>query len=180
MDGGWWGIAAPQAHGPDGCSLSATRLNVSASGQHEASAIRIRPAVSVMRPAIFRRRRRIVANSVCRGSIPTRDRCAHVEKQPVGAGVQHQSHLVGERRAAAGAIGRQLGLVLLDEVLGLPPCAVDRFINVLGIAPLQRGDDVADVDASAQHVILVASARLDPGHDPPLFCPTTWPRSASR
>jgi hypothetical protein len=66
MDDGSWGIAAPQAHGPEGCSLSATRLNVSASGQHEASAMRTRLAVSMMRPAIFSRRRRIVANSVCR------------------------------------------------------------------------------------------------------------------
>jgi hypothetical protein len=39
--------------------------------------------------------------------------------------------------------------VLLDQVLGLPAGAVVRFINVLGIALLQRGDDVADVDASA-------------------------------
>jgi hypothetical protein len=42
---------------------------------------------------------------------------------------------------------------------------------VLGIAPLQRGDDVADVDASAQHVILMAGTRLDPGHDTPLLIP---------
>src|SRR5262245_9500678 len=59
------GIAAPVVHGPDGCSLSATRPNVCASGQHEASAMRMRLAVSMMRPAILRRRRRIVANSVC-------------------------------------------------------------------------------------------------------------------
>ena len=62
-------------------------------------------------------------------------------------------------------------LVLLDEVLGLPARAIDRFIKVLGIVPPQRGDDVADVDASAQHVILVAGARLDPGHDTPLLIP---------
>jgi len=64
-----------------------------------------------------------------------------------------------------------LRLVLLDEVFGLPACAVDRLIKVLGIAPLQRGDDVANVDASAQHVILVAGTRLDPGHDTPLLIP---------
>ena len=66
--------------------------------------------------------------------IPTRDRGAQVEQQPVGAGVQDEPHLVGQRRAATGAIGRELRLVLLDQVLGLPAGAVDRFINVLGIA----------------------------------------------
>ena len=93
-------------------------------------------------------------------------------QQPVGAGVQEEPHLVGERRAATGAIGRKLGLVLLDQVLGLPAGAVVRFINVLGIALLQRGDDVADVDASAQHVVGVAGAGLDPRHNQALL-PTT-------
>ena len=36
------------------------------SGQPEASAMRMRLAVSMMRAAIFNRRRRVVANSVCR------------------------------------------------------------------------------------------------------------------
>ena len=44
MDRGSVGIIAPRTYGPDGCSLSATRLNVSASVQHEASAIRMRLA----------------------------------------------------------------------------------------------------------------------------------------
>jgi hypothetical protein len=61
--------------------------------------------------------------------------------------------------------------VLLDQVLDLSAGAVDRFINVFGIAALQRGDDVADIDASAQHVIGVAGAGLDPGHHPPLLVP---------
>ena len=52
-----------------------------------------------------------------------------------------------------------------------PAGAVVRFINVLGIALLQRGDDVADVDASAQHVVGVAGAGLDPRHDAPLSVP---------
>src|ERR1700755_2563177 len=56
--------------------------------------------------------------------IPTWDRRPQVEQPPVGTGVQDQSHLVGERRSATGAIGRQLRLVLLDEVLGLPAGAV--------------------------------------------------------
>ena len=49
--------------------------------------------------------------------------------------------------------------------------SIDHFINVSGIAALQRGDDVADIDTSAQHVIGVAGAGLDPGHHPPLLVP---------
>ena len=64
--------------------------------------------------------------------------------------MQDQSHLVGQRRSATSAVRRQLCLVLLDEVLGLPTGAVDRFINMLGITVRQRGDDVAEIDASAQ------------------------------
>ena len=60
------GQICPTGHGPDVCSRSATRLNNSASGQHEARATRIRLAVSTKRPAIFSRRRRMLANSLCR------------------------------------------------------------------------------------------------------------------
>ena len=42
---------------------------------------------------------------------------------------------------------------------------------MLGITARQRGDDVADIDASAQHVIGVAGAGLDPGYDPSLLLP---------
>jgi hypothetical protein len=70
-------------------------------------------------------------------------------------------------------IGRQLRLVLLDEVLGLPTGAVDHFINVLGIAPRQRGDDVADARqpdaAHPAHRCLLADARCarsDPESEP--------------
>src|ERR1035437_9515743 len=41
------------------------------------------------------------------------------QQQPVGGGVQHEPHLVGERRAATGAVGGKLSLVQLDKVLGL-------------------------------------------------------------
>jgi hypothetical protein len=61
--------------------------------------------------------------------------------------------------------------VLLDQVLGLPAGTVDCLIEMLGIALLQRGDDVSDVDASAQHVVRMTGAGLDPGHDPPLLAP---------
>jgi hypothetical protein len=56
-------------------------------------------------------------------------------------------------------------------VQSLPAGAVDRFINVSGIAALQRGDDLADIDTSARHVIGAAGAGLDPGHHPPPLVP---------
>jgi hypothetical protein len=62
----------------------------------------------------------LLANSVCRSGFPTWDRSAQVEHQPAGAGMQNKPHLVCERRSPTGAIGRQLRLVLFDEVLGLP------------------------------------------------------------
>ena len=98
--------------------------------------MRMRLAVSMMRPAIFKRRRRMRGELGVPQRIPTRDCSAQVEQQPVGGGVQDEPHLVGQRRAAAGAIGGELGLVLLDQVLGLPAGAVERFINLFGIACL--------------------------------------------
>jgi hypothetical protein len=46
--------------------------------------------------------------------------------------VQDQAHLIGIGRAARGAITGQLGLVPLDQVLGLPARAVKRIVDVLG------------------------------------------------
>ena len=54
------------------------------------------------------------------------------EHQPVRGGVQDQPHLVGERAAAAGAIGGKLRLVQFDQVLGLASGAVERFVDMLG------------------------------------------------
>ncbi len=53
---------------------------------------------------------------------------------------------------------------LFYEVLRLPACAVDGLVSVPGIASFQRGDDVADVESPAQHVVLLAGAGLDPRH----------------
>jgi hypothetical protein len=41
--------------------------------------------------------------------------------------VEDEADLVGERRAATGAIGGELGLVQLDQVLSLSACAVERL-----------------------------------------------------
>src|SRR6267154_917630 len=69
---------------------------------------------------------------------------AHGEHEPISGGVQDQAELVGARIAARGAIGSELSLVQLDEVLHLAATTVDSLIKVLG-ASLERGDDVADV-----------------------------------
>src|SRR4030081_2535983 len=69
------------------------------------------------------------------------------EHQPVRGGVQDEPHLVGERAAAAGAIGGKLRLVQFDEVLGLASGAVERFVDMLGRPGLDAGDDEADVEA---------------------------------
>ena len=49
---------------------------------------------------------------------------AHGEDQPVGGGVQDEPHLVGSGSPAAGAVGGELGLVQLDQVLGLAAGAI--------------------------------------------------------
>src|SRR6201989_1980011 len=48
-----------------------------------------------------------------------RDGVAHGKDEPIGGGVENEADLVGERRATAGAVGGELGLVQLDQVLGL-------------------------------------------------------------
>ena len=44
---------------------------------------------------------------------------AHGEDQPIGGGVKDEPHLVGGGGSAAGAVGGELGLVQLEQVLGL-------------------------------------------------------------
>src|SRR5262249_22562214 len=60
---------------------------------------------------------------------------------------------------------------LLDQVLGLSAGAVDLLIEMLGIAVPQRGDEVANINASSQHVVFVTGARFDPSHHPSLLVP---------
>ena len=67
---------------------------------------------------------------------------AERKHQPVGGGVQHQHERVGERALAGGAVGGEVGLVLLDEVLGLAAGAVDppRRAELLLLPGLRRRD----------------------------------------
>src|SRR5208283_1066962 len=59
--------------------------------------------------------------------------------------------------AATGAVGGQLALVPLDQVLGLSACAVDGAIERLRVAARDAGDDVTDIQTLA--------GRLDARHD---------------
>ena len=81
MDDGSWGIAAPHAHGPDGCSLSATRLNVSTSGQHEASAMRTRLGRLNDAAGDFQQTQTDGGELGLPQRIPTRDRSAQVDRR---------------------------------------------------------------------------------------------------
>src|SRR5262249_50073498 len=57
---------------------------------------------------------------------------AQREHEPIGSGVQDEAHLIGERRAAAGAVGGELTLVHLDQVLGLAARTIEGVVYVLG------------------------------------------------
>ena len=50
------------------------------------------------------------------------------QQQPIGGGVQNETHLIGERRAATGAIGGKLGLVKFDQVLSLTAFAIQSVV----------------------------------------------------
>lgn len=91
------------------------------------------------------------------------DGVAHGEDQPVGGGVKDEPHLVGGRGPAAGAVGGELGLVQLDQVLGLAAGAVEVGIEPFGRAGRDVGDDVADVETEPR--------RFDAGRDAALPCP---------
>jgi hypothetical protein len=59
--------------------------------------------------------------------------------------VQDETELIGAGAAAGGAVGGELGLVQLDEVLGLAARAI--VVEVLG-RTLEGGDDVARIEAA--------------------------------
>ena len=90
------------------------------------------------------------------------DGVAQGEHQPVGAGVQDQPELIGERALAGGSVRGELTLVHLDQVLGLATGAVEDFIEMAGLAA-ERGDDIAGVEA--------ARTRLQPSDDPAFAAP---------
>ena len=108
---GYWGDRGPVVYGPVGISAAAMwRIKV-ASGQAAAKARRTREAISTTRAPSFKSRRRMVLNSAVASACAFRDCTTQGEYQPVRGGVQDQPHLVGERAAAAGAIGGKLRFV---------------------------------------------------------------------
>ena len=64
---------------------------------------------------------------------------------------------------AAGAVGGELGLVQLDQVLGLAAGAIEVGIKPFGRPARDVGDDVADVETEPR--------RLDAGYDAALSRP---------
>src|SRR5260370_22823377 len=63
---------------------------------------------------------------------------------------------------AGGAVGRELTLVQLDEVVGVSPRAIKGLVKMLG-AGFERGDDIA-------HIQRLLSC-LDARHEAPLLAP---------
>ena len=76
--------------------------------------------------------------------------------------MQDQAELVGARIAARSAIGSELGLVQLDEVLHLATGAVDSLVEIFS-ATVERGDDVSDIETFL--------GRFDACHEPALALP---------
>ena len=61
------------------------------------------------------------------------DGLAQGEHQPIGRRVQREPHLIGDRGAAGRAVGGELGLVQLDQVLGLAARAIERVVEPWGV-----------------------------------------------
>ena len=74
--------------------------------------------------------------------------------------MQDEPHLIGERRTATGAVGGELGLVQLDQVLGLAAGAVEILIQPLGGAAADVGDDIADVETLSRGLDACGDAAL--------------------
>ena len=70
---------------------------------------------------------------------------AHRPNEPISAGVQEQAKLVGLGRMAGSAIGGEVVLPRLDMVFGLATGAIEPFVEVLGAAAFQVGDNEAGI-----------------------------------
>src|SRR5450759_1996486 len=77
--------------------------------------------------------------------------------------MEHETDLVGERRTATGAIGGELRLVQLDQILSLAARAIQAVVDPLGRADIEAGDDEADVEAELR--------RLNTGDGAPFAIP---------
>src|SRR5674476_472957 len=88
---------------------------------------------------------------------------AHGQHQPISGRVEHETDLVGERRTETGAIGGELRLVQLDQILSLAARAIQAVVDPLGRADIEAGDDEADVEAELR--------RLNTGDGAPFAIP---------
>ncbi len=114
---------------------------------------RIRWIYSTMRAPIFNRGRRSVLNSALASAWPSGIAARTVCISQYAAVERRQAHLIGGRRMARRAIGRELSFMRLDQVLGLvfpgmrslSALAVDALVETLRIA-FERRHGVAHVD----------------------------------
>src|SRR6516225_258450 len=65
---------------------------------------------------------------------------SHRPQQPISAGMQEETELVGLGLVAGGAVGGEVVLPRLDMVLGLAARAIEPLIEVLGATTLEVGD----------------------------------------
>lgn len=78
--------------------------------------------------------------------------------QPIGPGVEEQTHLIGAGPGAGCAVSCEMGFPGFDVVLGLPPTAIDLLVEPSRRALLEAGDDKACVGT--------LFADFDAGDDP--------------
>src|SRR5450631_2506522 len=88
---------------------------------------------------------------------------AHGKHQPISGGVENEADLIGKRRTAARAIGGELRLMQLDQILGLAARAIQAVVDPLGRADIEAGDDESDVEAEHR--------RLNTGDGAPFAIP---------
>ena len=79
--------------------------------------------------------------------------------QPVGGGVDQQAELVGGGLGAGGAVGGQMELVSLDQVLRLAARAIDLFIEHRPQS-FEIGDDEPGIDTQGRGLAKTAGDRL--------------------
>ena len=153
--------AGPVGYGPSGSSAPGKLRKRSASGHAAANARRMRLAVSMTRAAIFKRRRRSVANSTVANSRAwewRRARPASTNKRRCG------------ERGGLGSAERQLVrseascvLCSLIRFSALAARAIQVVVDPLGRADIEAGNDEADVEAEHR--------RLNTGDGAPFVIP---------
>ena len=75
-----------------------------------------------------------------------RDGVADGEQEPVGSRVKDEPDLVGDRLSARCAVRGEMGLVRLNQVLGLAAGAVEGLVDDTRARSREVGDDEANVE----------------------------------